>query len=309
MRKKTTFGIVIPLLCLTFLIGACSSTTTGTQHSTVGQTVAQSQSPSPHPMHTARQLLQMSSQAMQNLNSVHFKLQATIHYATSSSKGSTNVLQPLTTLAGTHDTEIDGSGDHANPQLSSLQLDEKVLAAQSGAPFKLSKITQDTTLYLRAYTDTWYTTTAKTFPPAENSAIYTDSGLQQLQALIQTALQKGTLSDKGPISFSGKSLRHIEATFSAKDQQTLTTIDVENALFTANNDAQNYQKPRIDFFIDAGNGYVYQAQSTLQYEAYASHIPVTQALLFQCSDFNQPVQIALPTHTTPLTSIDQLLSY
>ena len=130
--------------------------------------------------------------------------------------------------------------------------------------------------------------------------------MPQVGELIDLALKKGKLIDDGNATLGGKQLRHIQATFQKDDFTDLENIDIENSTwpqpvasaFTSITD-------KADFWIDEHTGYVYQASNTM--DLATNYPPVmVQTFRFQCSKFNQPITIDIPTQATPVSNTGQI---
>lgn len=330
MRKSMDSYLVYCLGLLVLLLSACSNispTTTTNNDNTNVQIQAQkpaTETVVPAPTLTPKQLLHKSNNAMNDLAGIHFTLDAKRQDITPtvSTTPAASILQTLLPLPGgaAYNSWKQGEGDEAGADGSQMKLDAKWAPPQfqpgSGYAFTMDQHIQGDNVYLLGEplaNQKWYVISKKTLAEQPETQVYVVSGMSQIQALLELASQKGTLSDKGLENIGGTSLRHIQATFSEEDRTALRTIDVENySPFFASMQTEN-TSGSSDFWIDPNTDYVYRVVSTIVYKTTASDtikaMTMQQTLTFNCSRFNQPVTIAIPQQPIPTNSIDQIYHY
>ncbi|GCE22669.1 hypothetical protein [Dictyobacter kobayashii] len=325
MKKSINVCLGCCLLLLVLLMSACSnspattdnvqakSPTTGTTPTTKAVT------PIPTPTPTPKQLLEKSSQAMNDLTGVHFTLDAKRQDITpAAANPSGDILQALLPLPGreAYNSWKQGEGDESGANTSQIHLQEQqkppTFDAHSGSIFTMDQRIQGDNVYLLGdpiANQKWYVISKKILDEQTNTQVFAVSAIAQIRSLIDLAQQKSTLNDKGLETINGITLRHIQATFSEENRTDLRAIDVENYnSFLSSLHTENTQGSS-DFWIDANTGYVYRAISDIDYkimdDRYAPST-IQQTLTFNCSRFNQSVSITIPQNPISTNDINQI---
>ncbi|GLV55081.1 hypothetical protein KDH_19280 [Dictyobacter sp. S3.2.2.5] len=334
MRKGMRIGLSCCVaLLLILLASACSNVMplTTTHNNVQAQTKTldqQKKRPTPEAL-TPQQILQKSSNAMNNLTGVHFTLDAKRQNITPSGttpNPSGNILQTLQTLvplpgAAAYNSWKEGAGDDAGTHGSQIHLKEQtdppLFQPGSGYAFTMDQRQQaDDSTYLLGEpiaNQKWYVISSHTLVKQNATQIYVLSGMSQIRNLLQLTMQAGKVSDKGLEKMNGSQLLHIHATFDEEDRTALRAIDVENySPFFASIQTQN-TSGSSDFWIDPATGYVYRASSTVVYKTTENDamptVTMQQTLTFNCSQFNQPVTIQIPAQPIPANNINQIYHY
>ncbi|GHO83727.1 hypothetical protein [Dictyobacter formicarum] len=329
MRKSMNICLGCCLALLVLLLSACSNISSTVTTNANIQTQTQAQSPATKivvstPTPTPKQLLDKSNNTMNNLTAVHFTLDAKRQNIapTTSTTPAGSILQTLLPLPGgaAYNSWKQGEGDEAGANISQINLKAKWALPQfqpgSGYSFTMDQHIQGDNVYLLGEpiaNQKWYVISKKTLAEQPDTQVYALSGMSQIRALIELALHKGILSDKGQENIGGTTLHHIQATFNEEDRTALRAIDVENySTFFASMQTEN-TSGSSDFWIDTATGYVHRVSSTIVYKTTASDavraMTMQQTLTFNCSRFNQPITIPIPQQPISTNSIDQIYHY
>jgi hypothetical protein len=258
-----------------------------------------------HATLSATQLLQKSKVAMAKLQSMHFELQAARQPETPSGASAADILKALQPLPSISLVRTQANGDIVAPDLSRIDVTKEIIGATSGGSagkFTIHAIIQRDNVYHADEESNWYVISKEHLQATNKISFSIDAGLPQINAMIKLALQHGALYNAGETTIGGKKLQHIQATFHRDAFQALQTIDVENRTWPelSANQFTNITDT-ADFWIDSNTGYVYQLTNKLQLDPI-----LIQTFNFQCSAFNRPISIQIPTNAIPVDNVNQI---
>ncbi|GCE30562.1 hypothetical protein KDA_60460 [Dictyobacter alpinus] len=305
------------ILCLLFLLSllaACNNspsinTTTITQPTATITTKEPTQQPL-----SAKQLLEKSQQAMKDIHSVHFTLDAKHQISNNQTTPTASLLQTLLPMPGTSNYNMwsQGQGDETDGTISQITLQEKsdgkLFQAHSGATFSLNQRIQGDSVYILGglYNhEKWYVIDKKILQQTPSTQVYAVAGIAQVRSLLDLALQKGQISDKGKENISDRLLRHIKVSFTGEGLAALQDLDVENKSSRQEYNNAQTTAGSTDFWIDEDTGYVYQL-SNLITTTLSNGIPIQQTLKFKCQNFNQSIRIDIPVNAIPASDLSQI---
>ncbi|BCL84096.1 hypothetical protein ccbrp13_65610 [Ktedonobacteria bacterium brp13] len=314
MKRIFTYLLFSGSLLLTLLLSACgvnmpTSTSTSVAEpaaSTSTQTAATTHTASQTPV-TPQAQLQQSLQAMSALHSVHIdyaqgptSATATASATQTQSASLFGILMPHPGVAGIQNGTYKGSEDIANPNLHHVYLQEvqgSSGAAHSGALYQQDDIHTTNDLYINYANGHWYVIALANLPPKQ----YLAYGAPQINTLLTLASTDGHLTDKGIKNVQGHKLHQISATFDQKDFPAIQQLLMSTALtgITVGNGTVS-----VDFSIDDNTHYLYSLSLHETSNDNASAINIL--LTFQCSHFNQPINVVPPVNAIRITDVSQL---
>jgi hypothetical protein len=328
---RRTLPLVVLLVFFICFLNAC-----GKVSSTAGQTVAtptrSTATPVPSPTNAERvkTLLQNSDEALKNLQSVHFGLAASSQVgplqAHINSLVPASILQALEPEAsGRYNNHIVGNGDEIRPDQLAIHLEQQNHAGDdvgSGWPFSLTESTKDGKVYFRAtlqsdhmigLQDThWYVVPQATWQSYFGNDFHTQTGTAQVNAFLELALQKGTLSDKGNESKDGQQLQHIEASFAKDTLPDVLALDYQDKIMNRvqlRPGIDKNGKASIDVWIDNHTFYIHSFTMQASYDEIlsdGSSRPIAIALTFNLSKFNAVEAITIPNDATPIDDLSKI---
>jgi len=244
---------------------------------------------------------------MSALNSVHIdyaqgptSATATASAAQTQSASLFGILMPHPGIAGVQYGSYKGSEDIANPNLHHVYLQEvqgNSGTAHSGALYEQDDIHTTNDLYINYANGQWYVIALANIPPRQ----YLAYGAPQINTLLTLASTDGHLTDQGVKNVQGHKLDQISATFDQKDFPAIQQLLMSTALtgITVGNGTVS-----VNFSIDENTHYLYSLSLHETSNDNASAINIL--LTFQCSHFNQPINVVPPVNAIRITDVSQL---
>jgi len=292
IEKRYPFLVMALLVCVLFLVSACSQPGIGSGTSSGTSSL------------TTLQVLQNSENAMKQLKSSHVELQSTSNYQVSGAATSNNGNSTLIPPNGT--TNITASGDEALPDAEQLQL-------TINQNTKMAQIIQGDNVYIQNAQGKWYVLNKNDFAGLVGNPL---SGVNLDQNSLLGLIEHANITDHGDENLNGQSLRHISA---ALDKTALTQLLTANPQIANQFGQQNVSdlvnniksfQSTLDVWIDESQFYVHQAQFKLNLTANTSGVggsgqsSTTGNLntTVDLSKFNETVTITPPSNATPTSN-------
>lgn len=327
---RRTLPLVVLLIFFICFLNAC-----GNASSTAGQTAAtptrSTAIPVPSPTNAERikTLLQNSNEALKNLQSVHFDLTASsqvgplqAHINSLVPASILQVLEPES--SGRYNNHIVGNGDEIRPDQSTIHLEQMHAGdeAGSGWPFSLTESAKDGKVYFRGALQgdhmislqdiRWFVVPHTIWQSYFGNDFHTQTGAAQVNAFLELALQKGTLSDKGSESKNGQQLQHIEASFAKDTLPDVLALDYQDKILNSvqlQPGTDKNGKASIDVWIDKQTFCIHNFTMQASYEEIlsdGSSRPITIALTFNLSKFNAVEAITIPNAATSIDDLSKI---